>query len=529
MTVVPGRSLAEFRCDERGSTALLFGLMAMSILVLCGAAVDMGRWLNARTVTVSGLDAAVLAGTRSLQVAPHDRNGAIALATTFYQANVASRLRLENDTIGFRINSDGTEMSATGNAYIQTPLLSFVNVPRLPLFTGADAQYSKAKISVGGNGGSNLEIALMLDVTGSMCDDRIGPCTAGAKISALKTAANDLVNIVVQADQSQHTSRVAIVPFSTRVRVGPDNGGGALMKKLTNLNGTWSGWYKMCTSSSGGGGSEGAGNWTCNAYTSEYETNWAVMPCVTDRFYNSGWAFDATDDAPGAGKWLNGHDGGRMTLSWDSSDAAPTDQKGLTTADPATHWNFSPWGCADIGQPNEIMPLTSDKTALVSRIDALEAYGSTAGALGTAWSWYLLSPKWSGIWDTGNAATGNTPGPYSDLTTLQANGAPKLRKIAVLMTDGGYNTYRGWKDQDQQTVSDYAKQVCANMKAAGVEVYTVAFNLQELSAGERNVAFDTLRTCGTDIHHFYETLNSQQLQQAFRDIALKMSSLHLAQ
>ena len=30
-------------------------------------------------------------------------------------------------------------------------------------------------------------------------------------------------------------------------------------------------------------------------------------------------------------------------------------------------------------------------------------------------------------------------GPYSDLTVLNAKGMPKLRKIAVLMTDGDYN------------------------------------------------------------------------------------------
>ncbi len=97
------------------------------------------------------------------------------------------------------------------------------------------------------------------------------------------------------------------------------------------------------------------------------------------------------------------------------------------------------------------------------------------------------------------------------------------------MTDGGSNTYRGWKGQDQQTVSNYAIQVCTNMKAQGIEVYTVGFALDQLSAKEARIARATLQACGTDVSHFYETLTVPQLQAAFQDIALQMSSLYLAQ
>ena len=52
---------------------------------------------------------------------------------------------------------------------------------------------------------------MMLDITGSM---------SGQKIVDLKLAAKDLVDIVVWADQSEYTSRIALVPFSERVNVG---------------------------------------------------------------------------------------------------------------------------------------------------------------------------------------------------------------------------------------------------------------------------------------------------------------------
>jgi hypothetical protein len=66
-------------------------------------------------------------------------------------------------------------------------------------------------VAVGANGGQDVEIALMLDTTGSM---------AGSKMSALKEAAIDLVNIVVWNDQSEYTSRVAVIPFSYYVNPG---------------------------------------------------------------------------------------------------------------------------------------------------------------------------------------------------------------------------------------------------------------------------------------------------------------------
>ena len=330
---------------------------------------------------------------------------------------------------------------------------------------------------------------------------------------------------MIWADQSTYKSRVALVPFSTRVRVGPNGGGDQLMNKLTGLGATWSGYYKICTSGSGSGGSETGGNWTCNAYSTQYNTGWKIMPCVTDRFFNSTWTVDVTDDVPGSNAWLNAHDGGRMTKSWDSSDTAATAQLGKTSGDPAQHWNYEPGGsCADVGEGNQIMSLTSDKATLTARIDGLQAYGSTAGALGTAWAWYTLSPKWVSVW-----GGDDKPGPYSDLTAIQGNGFPKLRKVAVLMTDGVYNTIRGWKDQNQQQVSDYAKQMCANMKAQGIEIYAVGFALDELGASERAIATDTLKSCGTDLAHFYETLTVPQLQQAFKSIALQMSTLYLAE
>ncbi len=522
MSFSPSKHVQSFAGDRRGTMALMIALTLPLVMLCVGIAVDTGRWYGARKTTSSAIDAAVLAGARALQLNPSDPNNALTVASQVYAANVKDRTPLLSDGVNFAVADNGSSIVATGDAKLGTTFLAISGIADLDVVGAAKA---KAMVSVGGKGGSNIEIAVMLDLTGSMCDNGVGPCNGGNKMDGLKAAAKDLVEIAVSADQSKYTSKVSLIPFSTRVRVGPDGGGGAMMKALTNLDATWNGWFNICKQSTGGGGSEDGGNWACQQYASEQQTNWKVMPCVTDRFYNGAGGFDATDDTPGANRWLNAHGGDRMILSSDSTDQAPTSKKGLQQADPADNWNYDPSGsCADVDEKNQMMPLTANKSALKSRINDLVAYGATAGALGTAWASYTLSPNWSTVF-----AGASAPASYGDLAVTQASGAPLLRKVAVLMTDGGYNTYRGWKGQNQQAVSNYALQVCSNMKARGIEVYTVGFALDQLPANERTIAEATLKACGTDLQHFYDTLNVSQLQAAFRDIALQLTSIYMSE
>ena len=514
----------QFRNEQRGSVAVLFAVVLPLLIMSAGIAIDAARWFYAMRATTAALDASVLAGARVLQLNPDNVTAALDVAQKTYVNNVKARITLLSDTVSF-VTADGNKsVTAKGEAYLATTLLSAAGYDKLRVVSETGAGFPKASIGSGGNGGSNLELAIMLDVTGSMCDNGQGPCTSGTKMDGLKAAARDLIDITVLTDQSKLTSKAAIIPFSTRVRVAADNAGGTVMKDLTNLDPTWTGWYSICTSGTGSGSSETTGNYTCTQSTSQYFTNVPIMPCVTDRYYNAGDRYDYTDDAPGSSTWINAHGGDRMTLSFDSSNTTATSYLGKVSSDPAYHWNYEPsGGCADVSQSNQIVPLTSDKAKLQARINALEAYGATAGALGTAWTWYALSPNWSTIFKGESEPKG-----YTELTTIKASGAPVLRKVAVLMSDGGYNTLRGAKDQDQQMVSNHAKQLCTNMKAKGIEVFTVAFALNQLSAGERAIATDTLKSCGTDVRHFYETLTVQDLKVAFRDIAVQMNALYLS-
>ena len=213
--------------------AVLIALSLPVVMLCVGIAVDTGRWYGVRKATSSAMDAAVLAGARALQLNPGDPDFAIAAAQKVYAANVKDRAPLLSDGVSFAISDSGASIVATGEAKLATTFLAISGITDLDVVGGAKA---KAKVAVGGKGGSHIEIAVMLDVTGSMCDNGVGPCNGGTKMDGLKAAAKDLVDIAVSSNQSTFTSKVSLIPFSTRVRVGQDGQGGAMMKALSNLD-----------------------------------------------------------------------------------------------------------------------------------------------------------------------------------------------------------------------------------------------------------------------------------------------------
>ena len=225
-------SIARLQADRSGNVAIVFALMAIVLMPAVGAAVDIGRWLHARDQTQGAADAAVLAGGRWLQTNSTDTAGAIAAAQNFYKQEVATRLPVLNDSISFAVSSDGQTVYANGTAYIKTPFLQFAGISQLPIIPLGQQPVAQATLAVGGNGGQNLEVAMMLDITGSM---------AGQKLSDLQTSATDLVNIIVWSDQSQFTSKVAIVPFTEDIRLPKLRRGGcadfnALLNVARTLN-----------------------------------------------------------------------------------------------------------------------------------------------------------------------------------------------------------------------------------------------------------------------------------------------------
>jgi len=447
------RPHAIFFRDRSGNVAMVFALMAVVLMLAVGAAVDIGRWLYAREQTLSAVDAGLLAGGRWLETNSTDNAGAIAAAQNLYTQNTTSRLPVVNDNISFAVSSDGMSVTASGTAYIKTLFLPLAGINQLPLISTGQQPIAQAQLAVGGNGGQNLEVAMMLDITGSM---------SGQKIQDLQTSATDLVNILVWSDQSKYTSKVSIAPFTADIRL-----------PSTALN-----------------AARGSGLPTSEKVNGR---TYYLSDCVVERIGTQKY----TDAAPGAGQYVMGE----YTSTHTTVNGT---KKGVCTVQ------------------STVQPLTSDKTTLLNEINSLVAGGETAGHLGTAWAWYTLSPNWNSLWPSNGAA------PY---------GSANLQKIAILMTDGDYNIQYSSKgigvdsnytgscpDAANGCSGAQALSQCAAMKAAGITIYTVGFTIPSTDT----TAINLLTQCASDPSMFYSAADGTQLEQAFRDIAIKLSSLYLS-
>lgn len=163
----------------------------------------------------------------------------------------------------------------------------------------------------------------------------------------------------------------------------------------------------------------------------------------------------------------------------------------------------------------ELQPLTADKDSLLDTINSFKASGFTAGGIGVQWARYMLSPDWADVLPADSAPT--------------AYKAKKTAKFAILMTDGEFNTAfagvaRNGDVHNQSNRSrNAAEEHCRQMKADGIEVFTIGFMLKETAAKQ------VMRACASDdtaaIAHYYEVASGEALDAAFQSIAANIERL----
>ncbi|MGD9802456.1 MAG: pilus assembly protein TadG-related protein [Hyphomicrobiaceae bacterium] len=482
--------VGSFRRDEKGSIAILFALTSFIVMALVGGAVDYGRAVTARDQMQNAVDAAVLAAARIWQT---DKSLELAeqTAVEYYQNNKPRGVDSTVSAFSADMSRNAITLQATASLY--APFLSAAAMIADKVRGQSDkVEYTisvgaEALLAAGGNGDSDLEIAMMLDVTGSM---------GGSKIKDLKAAAKDLIDIVVWQDQSEHTSKVALIPFADGINLGStslvNDVRGNVKSSCTSKS--------PCTSTSTGSPAQ---YYKFTNASGDKVTWQASSYCVTERV-GSNWKTDAAPDSAS----------NKVGPSYGSSSASDCGYMTIKTSDL---------------EVNSVQPLSNDKDMLKRRIDKLQEAGSTAGQMGTAWAWYMLSPNWAYLWPSANRPV--------------AYHTDKTQKIAILMTDGEYNTghCNGVVAKDSGSGSGsnsekincnanngssntQAQELCAAMKNnTGIVVYTVGFAL-----GGNKTAISTLKNCASDETKFYNAEDGDQLRLAFRDIALQVAKLRLS-
>ena len=203
------------RHDSRGGTAIVVALAIPAVIGALGIALDTGLWYMEKRALQQQSDTASLGAVRALQA------GASVNTAKVVAMNDAKRNGYVADTsTTFTVNSPPTSGPYAG----KSNAVETVITKKLPLFFAkyfmTDGATIKARSVSYQNSvlGKNLEVSMMLDVSGSMGGN--SEVSGKTKLQAMQEAAKALVDTVVQPTQTPFTSRVAIVPYSSAVNVG---------------------------------------------------------------------------------------------------------------------------------------------------------------------------------------------------------------------------------------------------------------------------------------------------------------------
>ncbi len=449
--------IASFVREDDGTIAILFGLTIVTIFLMAGLSVDYGRGQRTKVDFQQIADSAAIYGGREYQL------GANKDAVKLLVESFIDKLLIDKGYNPDEVTADVDVMVASSSISVNlsttqdTAIMQIANQRTMDIGTGSTVGISRQ------SDGRDLEVAVMLDVTGSMGDIASG--ATETKMEIMQYASKELVDIVLGINNTvdDANNRVALVPFAHAVNVG-DYFETVTGRTLADSN-TWKDacyvtdagdLASLCTNNPG---------WAKKEFSS----------CVVER---PGNAFEA----------------GVPALT--SAYFAPFDER-------RGDGGRAKRKC--MGAYSEIVPLTRDRDVLKDQIDLFEAYGHTAGHLGTAWTGHLLDPDWLDVWPTESK-----PSAYDD---------DKVRKVAILMTDGIYNTqYNG--DDGVGTSAEQAVQLCTDMKAAGLEIYTVGYELNDADV------ITMLKSCATsEDHHYFLAMNKDELVTSFRSIGFSLTDL----
>jgi Flp pilus assembly protein TadG len=392
--------------ETRGSVAITGALVTLPVLVCVGLAVDYAQMIRARAALQDAVDAATLAGAQVLTGVGDD--AARAATQKYFDATAIAKSGAVISNI--KVEGKDSEVSARADLNYRP---SFMRV------IGRDNVAIGAKSTSVGGLGSEVEIAVMLDLSSSM---------SGQRFSDLKTAARRFTNMIMDAKGASTEARIAFVPFASGVNPGALN---AASKDPLAL---------------------------------------VANDCVD---YRRG--SDATTDArPQAGAYF------------DNLPSQPN------------------WPCLT----TPVLPLEGDRSRLLKFVDDLVLSEGTAGHIGAAWTWYMLSPNWASL-----LPSASVPKPYN---------SPFHRKVAVLFTDGeNFPTVSGPAPLSDSASDANMIEQCKGMRARGITVYSVGFHV------DATRALDTLRACASSPDFHYVAYSGAELERVFDLVAKSLMRLRL--
>lgn len=450
------QTILRFGVNHRGNVAMMFGLCSIALVGAVGLAVDFTNSETMRTKLAVAADAAALAGAQFTKGTESERTAkalAVFNATLGSHSGVTDLSMSSNDVLeGSKVA--GFRVSASAN--VPTTFARIFGKSELGI--AADAQAT-------GGVATNLEIALVLDKTGSM---------AGTKIVTLKTAATGMVADLLAKASEPNQIRFALVPFAEHVQIGLSRAGEPWLSvpAPVTTNACWN-TYPNATSSN------------CRMET-QMQDGQPVQVKVCD------WNYGSPVEVCGS-----------YTAQWRGCVGSRNYPLNVQDGSYSTRVP----GLLDIYCYNEVVPLTSNESTINTAINNLGAWGDTYIPAGIAWGWRILSP---GV-------------PFDESQFGKTD--KKVERYMVLMTDGMNTRSPNYPDHwggDTALANTLTAELCTNAKADGIKIFTIAFEVTDSAI--KNI----LQACASDPGKYFDATNSAELANAFKNIGSSLTALRLS-
>ena len=193
--------------DNRGNAMFLTAAALVPVVGMVGSGIDIGRAYMAQLRLQQACDAGVLAGRRAMAAGTYSET-AEAEANKMFNFNMPTDIYGSKD-VTFSSEAQGTaDVVGTATAKLPTVLMHIFGTDQFDLSVGCTA-----KLEI-----SNVDVMLVLDVTGSMTQTNSGDSVN--RITALKTATMDFFDTLTNADVGDGRIRFGVVPYSSAANVG---------------------------------------------------------------------------------------------------------------------------------------------------------------------------------------------------------------------------------------------------------------------------------------------------------------------